>query len=98
MPDGYSRVKDSENTAGGAAIEAQANALAEVFNEMYDIYWHCENGHRFGQRQVRSPSKCSVCSSRLIDCVMTRRDKPPEKKKEPFKLSPLEQEALARIS
>lgn len=89
--------RDSDD-GGGAAIESQANALAQVFNEMYSISWHCANGHKFGEGQVRTPSHCPVCKTQLVDSIMTRRDKPPEKQKESFKLSPLEQEALARIS
>lgn len=90
-------MKPTQEESGGAAIEAAANALSQVFHEMYGITWVCEDSHRFGQAQVRSPTQCSVCKTPLIKPEMARRTGP-VKKKEPFKLSGLEQEALARIS
>ena len=87
----------TESDVGGEGIRDQANALVSAFRELYEIEWHCENGHKFGRGIIRTPSRCPLCKTPLVDSVMERRTSP-EVRKKPFELSALEQEALARIS
>lgn len=75
----------------------QANALAAVFQQMYEITWVCEKDHHFSTGRVRDPGQCPTCKTPLVKPIMFRRTKPLEKKSA-FKLSGLESEALARIT
>ena len=91
-------MKDSAESVGGAMLSDHANALGSTFREMYAICWHCENGHKFGNGQVRTPSGCPVCKSPMVDSIITRQKGDARPIKQKFELSALENEALARIS
>lgn len=70
---GYSLLERELVTSAGR-VNLVAGGLVASFLEIYSIHWLCEKAHTFGQDQIGSPTKCSVCQSPMFRSVIEKRE------------------------